>query len=151
MARMHARTRGSSGSTKPVRDGSPEWVPILPREAEKKVVELAREGVQPALIGTILRDSYGVPSVHDLTGKKVGEIIAAADLSPNVPQDLKNLINRAINLLEHSKANPKDLHNARGLALIEARIRRLAKYYKTTGQLAEGWKYTRDGARLLVD
>lgn len=140
-----------SGSKHPVRDAAPEWVGLLPREIEKKVIEMAKDGVQPAQIGLRLRDSYGVPSVHEATGKKVGEIIAEADLAPSVPQELTNLIHRAINLQEHLKDNRGDLHNTRGLELIEARIRSLAKYYKKRGQLEQDWKYTRQGARLLVD
>ncbi len=151
MARMHARRRGSSGSDRPIRDEAPSWVAVLPREVEAKVVELAKAGVQPAVIGVQLRDSMGVPDVKQLTGKRVTEIIAENNLSPNVPQDLKNLINRAISLMEHVQTHRKDLHNRRGLELIEARIRRLAKYYKRTGALAANWKYTRGGARLLVD
>ncbi|MGB1697101.1 MAG: 30S ribosomal protein S15 [Thermoplasmatota archaeon] len=139
------------GSMHPVRDASPEWVPMLGREVEAKIVEMAKDGVQPAQIGLILRDTYGVPNVHELTGKKLGAIIADAGAAPGVPQELTNLINRAINLLEHLKSNRKDLHNTRGLELIEARIRKLAKYYKSRGQLEASWKYTRGGARLLVD
>lgn len=140
-----------SGSKHPVRDGAPEWLGMLPREIEKKVVELAKQGVQPARIGLVLRDSYGVPSVHEATGKKVGQIMAEASLNPKVPQDLTNLIRRAINLQEHLQHNRGDLHNRRGLELIEARIRKLIKYYIARGDLEAGWKYTREGARLLVD
>jgi small subunit ribosomal protein S15 len=135
----------------PVRDASPEWVPMLGREAEAKIVEMAKNGVQPAQIGLILRDTYGVPNIHELTGKKLGAIVSEAGAAPNVPQELTNLINRAIVLQEHLKANRKDRHNRRGLELIEARIRKLAKYYKTRDELEATWKYTRDGARLLVD
>ncbi len=136
---------------KPVRDQAPEWVTMLPREIEAKVVELAKDGVQPAAIGLQLRDSYGVPSVHEVTGKKIGQIISEAGIAAKVPQDLTNLIRRAINLQEHLQHNRKDLHNRRGLELIEARIRKLAKYYQKHDQLEASWKYTRDGARLLVD
>ncbi len=139
------------GSTKPVTDSAPEWVPMLGREVEAKVIEMAKEGVQPAVIGLKLRDQFGVPSVHDVTGKKVGQIIADAGLTQKVPQDLANLLRRAIALQEHLQHNRKDLHNTRGLELIEARIRKLAKYYQKRGQLEATWKYTRDGARLLVD
>lgn len=124
---------------------------MLGREVEAKIIEMAKDGVQPAQIGLILRDTYGVPNVHELTGKKLGAIIADAGAAPVVPQELTNLINRAINLLEHLKGNRKDLHNTRGLELIEARIRKLAKYYKSRGELEASWKYTRGGARLLVD
>ena len=138
-------------SSKPVRDAHPSWVPLLPREAEAKVLELAKEGKQPATIGLILRDSYGVPSVHEVTGKKIQQILADNNLSGKLPQDLQNLIQRSIALQEHLAANPRDLHNLRGLELMESRIRALAKYYASRGDLAEGWAYTREGARLLVD
>jgi small subunit ribosomal protein S15 len=138
-------------SSKPVRDAAPAWVPMLPREAEAKVVELAKEGKQPALIGLILRDSYGIPSVQELTGKKIAQIMKDAGVSGKLPQDLQNLIQRSIHLQEHLAANSRDLHNMRGLELMEARIRGLAKYYQGRGELPADWNYTRGGARLLVD
>lgn len=138
-------------SSKPVREAAPEWVPMLPREVESKVVELAKDGKQAAVIGLILRDSYGVPSVHEVTGKKIQQILADNNLSGKLPQDMQNLVQRAIALQEHLAANPRDLHNLRGLELMESRIRALAKYYVGRGDLAEGWAYTRGGARLLVD
>lgn len=138
-------------SSKPVRDSHPKWVPLLPREAEAKVVELAKEGRQPAMIGLILRDSYGVPSVHELTGKKITQIITDAGLAGKLPQDLQNLVARAIHLQEHLAGNSRDLHNLRGLELMESRIRGLAKYYQSKGEIAADWVYTREGARLLVD
>jgi small subunit ribosomal protein S15 len=138
-------------SSKPVRDAAPAWVPMLPREAEAKVVELAKEGKQPAVIGLILRDSYGIPSVQELTGKKVAQIMKDAGVSGKLPQDLQNLIQRSIHLQEHLAANSRDLHNMRGLELMEARIRGLAKYYQGRDELPSEWNYTRGGARLLVD
>ena len=138
-------------SSKPVRDAVPEWIPMLPREVESKVVELAKEGKQPAVIGLILRDSYGIPSVQEVCGKKIQQILADNNLSGKLPQDLQNLIQRSIALQEHLSANPRDLHNLRGLELMESRIRALAKYYASRGDLTEGWAYTREGARLLVD
>lgn len=138
-------------SSKPVRDSAPSWVPMLPREVESKVVELAKEGKQPAVIGLILRDSYGIPSVHEVTGKKIQQILADNNLAGKLPQDLQNLVQRAISLQEHLAANPRDLHNLRGLELMESRVRALAKYYVGRGDLPEGWAYTREGARLLVD
>ena len=138
-------------SSKPVRESAPSWVPMLPREVESKVIELAKEGKQAAVIGLILRDSYGIPSVHEVTGKKIGDILKGAGLGGKLPQDLQNLIQRSISLQEHLAANPRDLHNLRSLELIESRVRALAKYYHGRSELPEGWNYTRDGARLLVD
>ena len=138
-------------SSKPVRESAPEWVPMLPREVESKVVELAKEGKQPAVIGLILRDSYGIPSVQEVTGKKIQQILQANGLAGKLPQDLQNLVQRAISLQEHLAANPRDLHNLRGLELMESRIRSLARYYQGRGELPTEWNYTREGARLLVD
>ena len=138
-------------SSKPVRESAPEWVPMLPREVESKVIELAKEGKQPAVIGLILRDSYGIPSVHEVTGKKIQQILADNNLAGKLPQDLQNLVQRAIALQEHLAANPRDLHNLRGLELMESRVRALAKYYVSRGDLPDTWAYTREGARLLVD
>jgi small subunit ribosomal protein S15 len=138
-------------SSKPVRTSAPEWVTLLPREVEAKVIELAKEGKQAAVIGLILRDSYGIPSVHELTGKKIAQILKDAGLGGKLPQDLQNLVQRSIALQEHLAANPRDLHNLRGLELIESRVRALAKYYVSRGDLPDTWAYTRDGARLLVD
>ncbi len=139
------------GSQAPIRDSAPEWLGLLPREIEKKIAEMAKDGVQPAKIGLVLRDQFGVPNVKEATGKSVGQIISESGNAPTTPQDLLNLVRRAIDLQEHLKNNRKDLHNTRGLELIEARIRKLAKYYQSKEQLSATWKYTRSGARLLVD
>jgi small subunit ribosomal protein S15 len=137
-------------SSKPVRDSVPTWIPMLPRQVEAKVIELGKEGRQPAVIGLILRDSYGIPSVHEVTGKKVVQILNEAGITSKLPQDLFNLIQRAIELQEHLAANPRDQHNLRGLELMESRIRGLAKYYRRTGALPATWEYSRGAAKLLV-
>lgn len=139
------------GSSAVIRDSAPEWVGLLPREIEKKIAEMAKDGVQPAKIGLVLRDQFGVPNVKEATGKSLTTIIKESGNAPSTPQDLLNLVRRAIDLQEHLKDNRKDLHNTRGLELIEARIRKLAKYYQAKEELPATWKYTRDGARLLVD
>jgi small subunit ribosomal protein S15 len=57
---------------------------------------------------------------------------------------------RAINLNTHLKANPKDVSNKRGLANIEAKIRRLERYYKENGVLPATWKYSLANAELML-
>jgi len=56
-----------------------------------------------------------------------------------------------VSLNGHVKKNKKDLHNERGLRLIEANIRRLTKYYKREGVIPETWKYSLDTAALQVE
>ena len=57
---------------------------------------------------------------------------------------------RAVELNVHVVENPKDLHNRRGLQLIEARIRRLVKYYRRNELLPEGWTYSLATAEIQL-
>lgn len=149
MARMHARRRGKSGSKRVYRDTKPPWVTMSDEEVEKKVVELYNEGYEPSMIGMILRDRYGIPSVRQATGKKLVQILREQGVQIKYPEDLKALIKRALNLRRHLETHKKDKHNMRGLQLIEAKIWRLSNYYKEKGVLPQDWKY--DPERLRIE
>lgn len=151
MARMHARTRGVSGSKRPVNPEIPNWQGLGRKEVEELVVKLGKEGHSSAMIGMILRDSHGVPSVRHTTGKRVNVILKAGGVQTKLPEDLQNLIKKAIGLQEHLQEKPKDLHNKRALALVESRIRRLTLYHKREGNIPQDWKYRLSGARLLIE
>ncbi len=115
------------------------------------VIKLRREGMEPSKIGLTLRDSYGIPSVRIITGKKIVQVLKEHKMPLALPEDLSNLIKRAIRIRKHLGPNRKDLHSKRGLQLNEAKIRRLVKYYKKQGLLPAEWKYTADKAALLVE
>ena len=149
MARMHARRRGKSGSKRVYRDSPPEWVDLTSEEVEKLVLKLHNDGYEPSMIGTILKDVYGVPSVKQITGKKIVKILKEHDAEIKLPEDLKSLIRKAINLRKHLEVHGKDIHNKRGLQLIEAKIHRLSSYYKEEGILPEDWKY--DPVKLEIE
>lgn len=151
MARMHARRRGISGSHNPVTTQAPDWQGLSKKETKDTVLKLAKEGRSTAVIGTILRDAHGVPNVRLATGQSISQILADAKLTPKLPEDLQNLIVKAIRIDEHLQEKRKDLHNKRALHLTEAKIRRIARYYKGTGRLSEDWKYELKNARLLVE
>ncbi len=140
MARMHARTRGKSGSTPPLEKIHPEWS-LKPREIESLITQLAEKGSSMTEIGMILRDQHAVPDIKAATGKKLSQILAGKQLNPVIPEDLGSLIKKTEKLKAHLSGNHKDLHNRRRLALIESKIRRLAKYYKKRKILSEDWKY----------
>jgi small subunit ribosomal protein S15 len=148
---MHARRRGSSGSKKPIVKEKPAWVTMDAKEIEDLVAKLGSEGKGSAMVGLILRDQYAIPSVRLSTGKTIGQIFRERKLMTRLPEDMQNLMKRAVSLNEHVKRNPKDLHNKRGLALIESRIRRLVKYYSREGMIPEGWKYSLDTAKLEIE
>ncbi len=149
MARMYARKRGKSGSKKPLKKA--KWVEHSKEEVERLVVKFSKEGLQSARIGLILRDQYGIPSVKDITGKSITQIMAENNVAPKMPEDIFNLLKRAVNLRKHMEKNKKDYHSKRGLEQIESKIRRLAKYYIRTGKLNEGWKYDPERAKLIVE
>ncbi len=149
MARMHARRKGKSGSKRVYRDSPPEWLEMTAEEIEKRVVELYNEGYEPSQIGMILRDRYGVPSVKQVTGKKITKILKEHGVEMKYPEDLKALIKKALKLRKHLEVHKKDKHNRRGLQLIEAKIWRLSNYYKEKGVLPPDWKY--DPERLRIE
>ncbi len=149
MARIHARRWGKSGSRRVYRDGPPEWVEMSAEEVEKKVLELYNDGYEPSMIGMILRDRYGIPSVRQVTGKKLLKILKEKGVEITLPEDLKALIKKALNLRKHLEIHKKDYHNLRGLQLIEAKIWRLSNYYKEKGVLPPDWKY--DPKKLQIE
>ena len=128
----------------------PEWVTYSDEEIEEMILKFNREGKSTSEIGIVLRDQYGIPSVKDVTGERITEILRRNGQAGEYPEDLMNLIRRAVNIRDHLEENPKDLHGRRGLTIIESRIRRLGKYYAQNGQLPEGWRYDPTKAALLV-
>ncbi len=131
---MHTRRRGSSGSDKPVADEPPEWSDVDSEAIEERVVELHEQGHDPSVIGLKLRDEgvtgTPIPDIRLATGKKVTEILEDHDAAPDLPEDLRNLMERAIRLREHLEENPQDHQNKRALQNTESKIRRLVNYYR---------------------
>ncbi|MDR0900354.1 MAG: 30S ribosomal protein S15 [Methanobrevibacter sp.] len=128
----------------------PEWVTYSNEEIEEFILKFTKEGKSTSEIGIILRDQYGIPSVKAVTGEKITAILKRNEQAQEYPEDIMNLIKRAVNIRDHLKENPKDLHTKRGLSIIEARIRRLGAYYVNEGELPEGWRYDPTEAALLV-
>jgi len=119
-------------------------------EVKRIIIELAKKGYGPSMIGLILRDSYGIPNVKKVVGKKISEILEENNLLPEIPEDLLNLLKRAVKLREHLKIHRKDKHSARGLIMIESKIKALVKYYKRVGKLPKDWEYDPEKAKILV-
>ena len=150
MARMHARRRGKSGSVRPHRDDPPAWSTTDAAEIERLVIDLNKKEKSSAEIGTILRDQYAVPDVKLATGRRVVEILEANGLGTEIPEDLRNLIVKALGIRKHLAENRKDIHNKRQLNLTEAKVRRLVKYYVGTKKLPAGWVYKPETAEILL-
>jgi small subunit ribosomal protein S15 len=139
MARTHARTKGKSGSTRPVTSDL-SFVTMKAKDVEKLIIKMAKEdAISASKIGLILRDTHAIPSVKALCGKSVGQILSENDLLASVPEDLNALVAKVRGLKKHLSTNTRDTHNKRGLILIEAKIRRLSTYYKKKGSIPTNW------------
>lgn len=150
MARMHSRKKGKAGSRKPADKKVPKWVEYKKPEVEKIILKLRKEGNSAASIGLILRDRYGIPSVKAVTGRKVVAILRDAEEYPEMPEDMLNLMRKAVQIMAHLEKNRQDKYSKRGLQITESKIRRLGKYYVRKGVLAPDWKYKPEQAKLLV-
>lgn len=154
MARMHTRRRGQSGSDRPATEDSPEWSDLDQEAIETRIVQLAEAGHDPSQIGMKVRDEgvqgTPVPDVKLATGKKVTEILAEHDADPDVPEDLRNLMERAVGLQEHMNEHRNDHQNKRALRNTESKIRRLVDYYRGD-ELEESFKYDYETAKEIVE
>lgn len=147
---MHSKKHGKSGSHRPPGRVAPAWVDYSANEIEEAILKMAKEGTAPAMIGLELRDSYGVPSVKSICGKSVTQILNDNKALPEYPDDIINLIKRAVGMRKHLKTNKSDGTNRTKLTHVEAKIKRLVKYYTKTGRMPPTWKYDPEKAALLV-
>ena len=141
---MHKEAHGSSGSSKPVEKINPDWVEFEEDEIIEIILELREEGLDPAQIGLRLRDEYGIPSVKQATGKKLTEILEEKDEAPDMPEDLKNLVEKAESIQDHMSENPSDEQAQRQLELTKAKVRKVADYHRENGNIPEDWEYEAD-------
>jgi len=150
LARVYSGRKGKSGSKRPPVKMKPKWVKEKKQDVEKLVIKLAKERYSSALIGTILRDKYGIPDVKLITGKSIVQMMKENKLYPALPEDMLNLLKKAVSLHDHLEKNKADKHSKRGLENLESMIRRLAKYYIRKKILPAGWKYSYEEAKLIV-
>ena len=150
MGRMHTPGKGISRSAKPYKRTPPSWLKISSADVEDHICKLAKKGLTPSQIGVILRDSNGVASISSVTGNKVVRILKANGLAPEIPEDLYMLIKKAVQVRKHLDKNRKDKDSKFRLILIESRIHRLARYYRTTRKLPANWRYESATASTLV-
>ena len=151
MARMHSKGKGTSGSSKPNNDTAPSWAESDKGTVEELIIKYANEGHSSAKIGTLLRDMHAVPDVRLVMGERISKTLSRNNLESTYPEDMMNLMRKALSLIDHLSSNKKDLHNRRQLELCESRLRRLAKYYVGTGRISSTWTYKRDQLRLMVE
>lgn len=112
------------------------------------VLKLSKDGLSPSEIGLKLRDEHGIPLVKPVVGKSLTELLVDNNVRPEMPEDLETLVKKAVGLQKHLKIHNSDHRNVRSLELVEAKIHRLSKYYKSIGKLPKSWKYAAVIAQL---
>ncbi|KAE8214312.1 hypothetical protein CF319_g375 [Tilletia indica] len=150
MGRMHSKGKGISSSALPYRRTPPSWLKTTPEEVSQHIYKLARKGYTPSRIGVELRDSHGIAQVRFVTGNKILRILKGEGLAPEIPEDLYHLIKKAVSVRKHLERNRKDRDAKFRLILIESRIHRLTRYYKSKGAVAPTFKYESATASTLV-
>ena len=141
MGRVHSHRHGKSHSVRPVTPSAPTWVKQTPDEIEELVIKYSKEGLNPSEIGVKLRDQYAIPLTIQIVKKSVTEILEQKGVRPEMPEDLNNLVTKALGLQKHLRANKSDRRNVRSLELLEAKVHRLSSYYKEIGRIPKTWKY----------
>ncbi|TFJ84564.1 hypothetical protein NSK_004029 [Nannochloropsis salina CCMP1776] len=150
MGRMHSKGKGMASSAIPYKRTPPSWAKATAKDVEEHVCKLAKKGLTPSNIGVILRDSYGIAQVKAVTGSKILRLLKKNLLAPEIPEDLYMLIKKAVAVRKHLERNRKDKDSKFRLILIESRIHRLARYYRTTRKLTPNWKYESSTAASIV-
>ncbi|XP_052801035.1 40S ribosomal protein S13 [Mya arenaria] len=150
MGRMHNPGKGISQSALPYRRSVPTWLKLTSEDVQEQIFKLAKKGLTPSQIGVILRDSHGVAQVRFVTGNKILRVLKSKGLASEIPEDLYFLIKKAVNIRKHLERSRKDKDAKFRLILVESRIHRLARYYKTKRVLPPTWKYASATAAAMV-
>ena len=148
MGRLHTHNHGKSHSTRPIDLKNPTWITQSPAEIEEMIVKYYKDGMTTSQIGIKLRDQHAIPLVKPIINKTISQVLEENKLTPEIPEDLNNIVLKAVNLQKHLRENKSDSRNVRSLELIEAKVHRLSSHYKKVGILPKKWKYKSVVAQL---
>ena len=141
MGRLHSHNYGKSHSIRPLDPKPPSWIKQDAKEIEELIVKYAKDDLSVSQIGIKLRDQHSIPLVKPIIKKTISQVLEENDLKTELPEDLDNIVKKAVGLQKHLKVNKKDNRNVRSLELIEAKVHRLSVYYKKIGKIPQKWKY----------
>ena len=141
MGRLHSHNYGKSHSTRPLDPKAPSWIKQDAKEIEELIVKYAKDDLSARQIGVKLRDQHSNPLVKPILKKTITKVLEENELNGDLPEDLDNIVKKAIGLQKHLKINKKDNRNIRSLELIEAKVHRLSVYYKKINRIPQNWKY----------
>ncbi len=87
---------------------SPNWMKTKAEDLEKIIVQLGKEGKNPAQIGLILRDQHGIPKAK-LVGKKISRILRENNVQF---EGLKEVTEKRVESLKSHMGKNKHDHTA---------------------------------------
>ena len=105
MGRLHTHNHGKAHSTRPSQVKVPSWINQDPKEVEEVIIKYAKEGLTSSKIGIKLRDQYSIPLVKPIIKKTISQVLEENNLSPEIPEDLNNIVTKAVGLQKHLKSN----------------------------------------------
>ena len=124
MGRLHTHNHGKAHSIRPIESKFSSWVKQDTKEIEDLVIKYTKDGLTPSQIGIKLRDQHAIPLVKPIINKTISDILEQNDLKSEIPEDLNNIVTKAVGLQKHLKSNKNDRRNIRSLELIEAKVHR---------------------------
>jgi len=102
----------------------PAWLKLSEEDLVKLIANLS-EKYQPAQVGLILRDQYGIPTTK-VYGKKLGAYLKEAGKPVN--SDLKNMEKKVEKMNEHLKKHITDKKSKHLLQKSVSRLNAIKKY-----------------------
>jgi small subunit ribosomal protein S15 len=124
------------------------WIFQKSDEIVELIKKYGKDNLSSSQIGIKLRDQHAIPLAKPLIKKSITQILDENKLNKDIPEDLTNIVKKAIGLQRHLQTNKSDKRNIRSLELIEAKIHRLSEYYKKINKLEKNWKYKSIVAQL---
>ena len=108
MGRMHTHNHGKAHSIRPIELKKPDWIKMESKEIEELMIKYAKEGMTSSMIGIKLRDQHAIPLVKPIINKSISDVLKENKLTPEIPEDLNNIVLKAVNLQKHLKDNKSD-------------------------------------------
>jgi len=138
---MYSKGKGLSDSVVPYRLHTLEWKGITQENLIELICDLAKKGLTPSQIGLVIRDTFSIVDLKNITGFNVSRILSMKGITMDVPEDLYHLIKKVKRIKSHLEKYPKDFGNRFKLSQIENHVYRLSVYYKRTKRLPLNWEY----------
>ncbi len=99
-----------------------DWVKASPKDVEKKIIELAKQGITAEKIGLKLRDELGIPKTR-LLGIKIKAVLERENLWKN--PEIHNIEMKKEKIEKHFEKNKHDYKSQREIVRLVSRLNKL--------------------------